>query len=287
MRDILTSPRIEDLKRKRRRRRFRLIILLSILFIAIIGGLAFFSSHGRVTINNVVISGTSIIDASLVESKVKDKLTGRYLYLFARSNSFIYPKKQIYNVLINEFPRIETLSISRNKLNTLEVKISERSGAHLYCGENVPEAISDVGENCYFINNDGYIFDKAPYFSGNVYFKYYIAPPLGNVLLGQNIMDIDRFHSIIRFIDGIKSLKFNPTHLVVDRDGTHSLYLEPSANSNPPKIIFRAGNDLPAILENLSIAIAKQEFAKEINSKYATLLYIDLRFKNKVLYKFQ
>jgi hypothetical protein len=31
----------------------------------------------------------------------------------------------------------------------------------------------------------------------------------------------------------------------------------------------------------------KQEFADEIISKYDDLLYIDLRFKNKVFYKFK
>ena len=46
-------------------------------------------------------------------------------------------------------------------------------------------------------------------------------------------------------------------------------------------------DDFDMILDNLSISMKKKEFAEEINTKYNTLLYIDLRFKNKVLYKFK
>ena len=54
-----------------------------------------------------------------------------------------------------------------------------------------------------------------------------------------------------------------------------------------PKIIFKEDNDLGVILDNFATAMGEKEFANEINSKYDTLLYIDLRFKNKVLYKFE
>jgi hypothetical protein len=43
---------------------------------------------------------------------------------------------------------------------------------------------------------------------------------------------------------------------------------------------------LDIILDNLSVSMGKPEFANDIHSKYDTLLYIDLRFDNKVLYKF-
>jgi hypothetical protein len=90
-----------------------------------------------------------------------------------------------------------------------------------------------------------------------------------------------------RFIDGISSLGFKPIYIIMSKDGTNSLYLDSKNNENIPKIIFKNEDDLDIIKDNFDIAMKKKEFANEVNSKYDKLLYIDLRFKNKVLYKFQ
>ena len=288
MKDIPTSPRIKQIRRNQRRRRLWLFILFFILFLSVVIALAYFSSDEHLVIDKVVVNGTHILDPDKIEREVRKDISGKYIYLFSKSNGFIYPHKQIYNDLILNFPRIELLSISRESLKTLKIDITERVGSNLYCGVSIPENKDEVGENCYFINNDGYIFDKAPYFSGNVYFKYYMALLDGVTNpLAKQMVSVDRFHELGRFIDGIASLGFKPIYFVTDKDGTNSLYLNHGPSDTVPKIIFKNDADLENILYNLTLAMGKKEFADEINSKYIKLLYIDLRFKNKVLYKFQ
>jgi hypothetical protein len=287
MKDILTSPRIEDMKRKARARRIRLAMLLFILLLSLIYAIGYFSSNPRITINKIVVTGTRIINSPDVEDIVNKNISGKYLRLFDKKNIFIYPKKQIYNDLIKNFTRIDKLSIYRDNLNTLHIDISERSGTSLYCGSSVPEIESEVGENCYFVNDNGYIFDKAPYFSGNIYFKYYAPIEEGVDPMGQQILPKEVFQSYVRFIEEIAKLKFKPNYLVIEKDGTSTLYLDHEPSATAPKIIFKNDADLEKILENLSLSISKDSFASEIYSKYTTLLYIDMRFKNKVLYKFQ
>ncbi len=288
MKDIPTSPRIALIKRNRRAMRLRLIILFSVLFISIIGGLSYFSANTRINLIKIEVTGNSIIDGDKLEQSVKDKLSGRYLRLFSRSNFLIYPHDGIYKSLQKEFPRIENLLVTREGFNKLKINITERAGSYLYCGTAIPENKEDVGDNCYFVNNDGYIFDKAPYFSGDIYFKYYmkidgdIANPLGSQMIS-----VDHFHELVRFMDGITTLGLKPSYIVIDEKGICSLYLKSTGENPNPKIMFKNDNNLTTILNNFSIAMSKQEFANEINTKYDTLLYIDLRFKNKVLYKFQ
>lgn len=288
MRDIPTSPRIIKIRRNRRVRILRLAILFFVLFISIVWALSFFSGDKHIVIDKITITGTHIINQKDIESEIYKDISGKYIYLFSKSNSFIYPRKQIYNNLRLNFPRIESLSIYRDNLKTLHIDISERTASFLYCGVDIPINKEEIGENCYFINNDGFIFDKAPYFSGNVYFKYYMALEGDEVNpLGKQMISIDKFHKLARFIDMITSLGFKPIYIVTDRDNTNSLYLNHGVNNTIPKIIFKNDDDLEVIQDNLSIAMKKKEFADEINSKYNTLLYIDLRFENKVLYKFQ
>jgi hypothetical protein len=287
MRDIPTSPRIIEIIHNRRIRKIRLSIFFSLLFISFILALAFFSGNKNIVINKILITGTHVINQEKIEAEILKDISGKYLYLFSRNNSFIYPYKKIYNNLILNFPRIESLSIYREGVSTLHVDISERIGSYLYCGAKIPENKEEIGENCYFINNDGFIFDSAPYFSGNVYFKYYIN--LGDNInpLGKQMIEVDKFHKLTEFIEGIVSLGLKPVYITIDQDNTNHLYLNHGIDDTVPEIIFKNDDNFEVLEENLSLAIKKKEFAEEINSKYNTLLYIDLRFENKVLYKFQ
>ncbi|MEI6660449.1 MAG: hypothetical protein WCK91_03460 [bacterium] len=285
MREAITSPRSLDIYHKRRVARIRLTILISILSVSIIGAAAYFSSDKHLTINNISITGTHVINKSDIEDIVRTDISGRYLYMFDRSNALIYPKAKIYQDLSASFHRIEHLSVALTNFNTLRIDIIERSGTYLYCGEQVPASVSDVGENCYFVNSEGYVFDRAPYFSGDVYFKYYMKVNDTGSVLGTQIIHPDSFHKLTRFIDSLTSIGFKSTGLLVEDSGSCTLMLE-SSNQIKPKINFRIDNDFDTILDNLTLAMNKPEFANQIKTKYAKLQYIDLRFKNKVLYKF-
>lgn len=286
MRDIPTSPRILEIKHKRRIQRIRFSVVFFLFIITVCFACSFYSFNPRININKIKITGTHIVDENEIRESIDNNLHGKYLYIFSKSNSFIYPKGKIYSDLINNFTRIESLSVNLDGLNTLIIDIKERDGSYLYCGVEVPKDKSEIGENCYFINNDGYIFDKAPYFSGNVYFKYYVDIKNNNPL-GKYIMETNHFHNTVRLIDGIRGLGFNVIYLVMREDGVNSLYLNFENGNTSPVILFKDDMDFDTLLNNLTLSMGKKEFVDEINTKYNKLLYIDLRFKNKVLYKFE
>ncbi len=287
MKNIPRPKRVVQIKYKRRIYILRLFILFLILFISIIGASSFFSFNKNFTINKIIVTGTSIINPADIISSVNKELSGKYYGLYSRANSFIYPQKEIYNNLITNFSRIKEISITKINFNTLQINIKERLASYLYCGSIIPDIKSQLGEDCYFINDDGYIFGKAPYFSGNVYFKYYVKINNESNPIGQNIFEINQFHKLTYFIKGITNLGFKPIYLVINKDGIDSLYLAHKTDETTPKIIFDTNNNLVNILSNLTTAMTKIEFTKAIKSEYNTLLYIDLRFKDKVLYKFK
>ena len=286
-RGITTSPKIVEMAHKRKKRNIRLSILFFILFISIIAGLSYLSNYNKIVIKNIVVNGTHIIDNNEVDRRIKEDLAGKYIYLFAKNNSFIYPKTFLEKDLKITFPRIETLEIKLDGLNTLIVNIGERTGSYMYCGADLPEKNEDIGENCYFINSDGYIFDIAPYFSGNIYFKFYIPLDATAEILGQNVMDKENFHQIISFMDGLIELGLDPVSVTMVNEESYAFHLKARSDGTEPKILFKKENELSTIFNNLASAMKKQEFKDEIMTKLDKLLYIDLRFSNKVLYKFQ
>jgi hypothetical protein len=239
------------------------------------------------TINDVQVIGTRILDEDEIENFANEKMAGKYVYLFNKRNSFIYPHDAIYEGIIEKFTRIEKLSLNVKNVNTLEIIIKERSGSYMWCGSRVPEAVVDQGENCYFVNDDGYIFDKAPYVSGNLYFKYYIPLSDNNVVLGSQMMSSEQFRSFVRLVDTIKEAQLDPTYIVYEEDDTVSIYLNHKEGTTNPRIIFKKDADLEKVGEDITTSMSQKEFKDEINGKYDTLLYIDMRFNNKVFYKFQ
>jgi cell division septal protein FtsQ len=286
-RDITTSPRILQIQRKRKKRNRILFMVIFILLIVFIIGLSYLSNYHKVIISNITVEGTHIIDSNDVKNKVQENLNGKYIYLFAKRNVFIYPKFKIEKDLKKNFPRIENLSVKLDGLNNLKVVIDERTGSYIYCGASVPAEYTNIGDNCFFINSDGYIFDVAPYFSGNIYFKFYVPIKDQENPLGQFVLDTENFRDIINFIDGLADLGFVPISVVLNDENNFSINLESRPDGGEPQILFKKDNDINTIFSNLSAAMNNIEFKNQIFTKYSSLLYIDLRFNNKVLYKFK
>lgn len=285
MKDIPKSVHLIQ-KKRHRRKRFAFVSVLTIfLIVIIIIFLGRLSSNSQLVLSKIKINGLKIIEQEEIELIIKENLEGKYLYLFDKSNFLIYPRQHIYNDLLIKIPRIKNLSVYRKGFDTLQIDIEEREGSYLYCGPSIPLNELEIGENCYFINNDGFIFDQAPYFSGDIYFKYFLELDNDGSYLGVQMMEPNRFQRLTRFIENIRSLNFIPVYLFLEKDGLVSLYLK-KTGSNYPKIIFKEDDDIKILFENLKLAVEQKEFIDEINEKYDNLQYIDLRFENKVLYKF-
>ncbi len=286
-RDIITSPRMVELSRKRRKRRRVFFVISFFVFIGLLVGLSYLSKYQKINIKEIRVEGTHIIDADKVIEETQKEISGNYIYLFSKSNTFIYPRRSLESKLRKEFPRIEELSINLDGLQVLYIKVKERFGAYLWCGASLPASNADTGENCYFVNSDGLIFDKAPYFSGNVYFKFYTPILDPNVPLGQNLFDKEKFRTLVNTIDRLEYMGLHTTVLVMLDDNKYYFKITDRKSTNMPEIWWNKENELSKVVDNLELALKNKDFQKEIFSRLNTLSYIDLRFDNKVLYKFQ
>src|SRR3990172_9903911 len=63
--------------------------------------------------------------------------------------------------LTEEFKRIKKISLDKKYFGVIAVKIEERSNAVLFCEK----------EDCAYVDENGFVFEKAPYFSGAVFLK--------------------------------------------------------------------------------------------------------------------
>ena len=285
---VLNSPRLEVLRRKKHKSVRKKTTFLLIIIFLIIFGLSLSSRIGQLNINKITITGNKIIENKDIENVVKNEISGHYFWLFPKTNFLIYPKNKILSELNSKYKRLNNISININNFKTLEINVSEYEGKYLYCGLLIPPLRSNLNNNkCYFTDSDGYIFDEAPYFSGSVFFRLYgdasvnDKNPIGSYFMKNSFVKITEFKNTL------EKINLKPTAFWVDdnrQEGNFSLSEETVIG---PRIIFKIDSDYQKLAENLQAAISTKPLNTDIKTKLSTLLYLDLRFGNKVYYKFK
>lgn len=288
-RDILNSARIKQQRRKLLKKR---MMLGFVFFIILIVALSFLSKNRNLTIHDIRVEGNHVVETQSIIDVAEARMAGNYLHLFSRANAALYPNTRMKNDLFADFSRISAVDISLVNLKTLSIKITERKPEYLWCGIDIPATDAASFQNtCYFLDDAGYIFDQAPYFSGNIYFKFYGwphgSPP--DDFSGNHFLPADDFEKLVYVKNSLANLNLKPDMFKVSADGDYEIYLEdPTGKSDArPKIVFNKGNDFEKIINNLSSALNSEPLQTDFKNKFVSLLYIDLRYDNKVYYKFK
>lgn len=264
---------------------------------AVVSLLAYLSHLESLNIGNFEVSGHRVIDVEELETAAREQLAGKYLFIFPKSNILYYTKNSLEDGLKDKFKRIKEISFSIKDKRTLQISLTEREPKYTWCGVELPLSdANDSAHTCYFMDDTGYIFDKAPYFSGEVYFKFYGMPqvsdvgrptsdgdfdPLGSHFFGQN------FGQFILFRDVLVNMGMKPKSLYVNKDKDVEIHLSRGQSvAEEPKIILKTDTDFKNAAENLDAAMDTEPLKTDFQKKYQTLQYIDLRFGNKVYYRF-
>lgn len=285
---LLRSSRLA--KRRRKAIYWRIAAILFIIA-SFVGVASYLLQQPEVTIQAVEITGNEIVSAKDLETLVSDELQGDYLFLFPRSNIFIFPKENIELQILAVYKRIEKVAISREGFTKITIQISERHPFALWCGEGGGDLREAAGtstdallqtlvqlEQCYFLDGVGYIFTEAPRFTGNLYFIYR-GRLVSNEPVGTQFLTEAEFGALRLFLNTIRDLDLVPVSIHKTLENELELKLEGGA-----KVIFSADQNLAVVLDNLESALDADTF---IDRSLSGVDYIDLRFGNKVYYRFK
>ncbi len=257
---------------KRRRSFKRVSIFLSIGIVFIFIGLVFFLRMDRFQIRDVNIEGARIIQESDLRKSVDDTLSGSYVWLIPKSNTFIYNLGTLKSYLLEEFPGIQSITLARDGFNKISLNIEERKPHVLWCPDK-----DEVDQQCYFIDDTGLLFAEAPSFSGNVYFifrgKLDKDTPLGARLMSQQ--DFTSFEQFISLIT--KNLHVDIVGVTFKEVGDFDLDL-----ASGTKILFNKTLSYDDMYNNFGSVLKSDQFA---SSTIDSLEYLDMRFGNKIFFK--
>ncbi len=269
----LASPEFRNKKRKEKQRKY--IIWSSVVTVTLVA-LVFVSRLESLLIKEVGVTGAHVITEEEVSRNVLETLSGHYLWLIPRANAALYPRSRVKENLMKEFPRFSSVALSLEGAKKLGVSVVERNPFALYC----PSATRpDDASACFFLDNEGFIFDEAPAFSGTVYFVYAKDVPLQNPK-GSLFMPKDEFQNLSQFVEAVERLGFEPLALeLAEREVTILLPGE-------AKIVWEREADLTNIYSNIESFLNSKEI-KEQPDFIEKLKLLDLRTRNKVFFRFK
>ncbi|MFA5997701.1 MAG: hypothetical protein WC791_04440 [Candidatus Paceibacterota bacterium] len=262
-----------------------ILIILSCLFFVAGGGV---SHNEKWRINQINISGTDMGTSEQIHALVGEMLEGNYYFVYARNNSHLIPINEIEKSLLETYPRLLSTLVSRTNEHTISIAVTERKPYALWCGEVFHPELSALPD-CWFIDSDGFIFDEAPMFSRGVYIYVYgklNEKNSGEIL--QSTLPSGRYVFADNFAKLIQTNIGKPFQIEISPEGQYSMTIL-SSSQHPflgwVTIRFDAESSAETLLKNLTSSIAVQ-FPDNLPHK-KQLLYIDMRFGNKVIFGFE
>jgi hypothetical protein len=140
-----------------------------------------------------------------------------------------------------------------------------------------------IKETCYFADKQGVVYSMAPVFSGNAYPKIFTGGPIESLpFTGISFESLSMINKITERLSGIGiyPTKFN---FVSNRE----LKIGFIHNSFNSEIYIDPNNSIETSLEYLFSGLRTTPLSTSFRDIQKKLLYIDLRFPNKIVYKFE
>lgn len=262
-------------KKKQKKRRL-LIILILLGLLILTASFVYLTRLPSQLISEVEVLEKSTIDLDEILQTTESLLADHYLWFIPRSSALVYPRSDIKNTLLKEFPRLKSVDLKLDSPQKLLVSVEDREPFALYCSDAFHE---ETTSDCYFIDSEGFIFAPAPSFFGVAYFVYNTENVIEDPV-GKRLLPLEEFNLLLNFMKNLSSLNIEPVALEVD-NSNYNLYL-----SHGGKIVWRKEDDFALIYSNLEAFLLSDSISAQADF-LERILYLDLRTENKVHWKFQ
>ena len=266
------------LKIKKLRRRAKLkafaerfgIIFSGMVFV--LAGITYLARLDELTITSISLEGNKTIASKDILSVASEVLSSRYVFLPKR-NIFIYPKDYLINTLEKDFPQLNSVDIKRLDLNTLIMRVGERRTHALWCGHEP----SEEGD-CFYVDDQSFVFAGAPYFSGDVFFRFYGGGVRSPNPVGSFVVPIDELSRLEVFLSYLSEIDLPPRAVYYKEKEIH-IFLKKNST-----LYIDRKDSFENAFSRLYSLIRGSEFDFIIEGE-PNFEYIDLRFGRSVFYK--
>ncbi len=300
-----TKDRVELPTRPRRRRkkkkvriRLRLLIVPTGCILLVVGLLVVVHAE-RFRIDALDVSGTEAIHPDEVRAVVREVLAEPHALVVPGDFIPFVNNEEIIRRLQERFPRIRSIEVARPSGRTLVITVEERTLFAILCAGGMadetvgtasstpliaalppPLATNDEtpSRSCVYIDREGFAYSVAPQLVGSLITKITtdgMEIPIGKLTLEKRTID-----RMALLADRLPAVIGEP---VTDFSFFMSVPSEVRARAADGfRMIFKRDDDAERAL-----AVLARILRDEIKDRRKAVDYIDLRFGNKVFYKFK
>jgi len=274
------SPRRSPLKTKRRR--LRAVVSASVCVCALLCGYAAHvaSYSYRLTYQNVSVVGTKTVSSSAIQNFVENKLQQSSHGFISGRNIFVYDFAPLSNDIDANFPTIKDARVTRDTSlgNGLVVTVEERTPYARWCEESTETT-------CFLLDEEGVIFASAlGIASTSLPTAYVFNGPLSTSTLTVTttpygeVFGNGHFPGMNSLLKSLQDSGVTPLGARIENDTDFSV---PLAEGFYLKASY--GEDPELLGKNLNLILNSDA----LKGKQSSLEYVDLRFGNRVYYKFK
>jgi cell division septal protein FtsQ len=238
-------------------------VFLFSLISLILAGIWYGTRLPTLTISQITVVDGQTIEAETVRQETEKVLSGDYWHFIPKKFSWFYPDEDLLNAVSN-IERIKDVKIEKVSNTELNITFSEYLPYALWCNEN--------NENCYFLDEDGFAFGKAPELTGGSLMRYH---KLGEEpQLRTSFISTKDFDKTKEFEDLLVTTGWYINEIEVDtvRDVFYSL-------SDGSEIRATLEEDSAKAFNYLKTLRQSKEFE---HLKPGNFHYVDLRFGDKL-----
>jgi hypothetical protein len=270
-----TSRPRKSLKERRRAARNLAGGLILLIIAVALGAVIYGFWRPEVRISEIRVS--DVPDLAHAEALVTEVLDGAYLGVFPRDSVFFYPEQEARAALLDAFPSLSAVSVSRASFTALEIRGTERVSAFYWCGTTSADFTISLA-SCYEADADGLVFASAPSSEGaSTTERLRIYAPIDTASsttypLRARVIGYEHLPSLLRFIGAVRTLGIPVLSSAIQGDEAE-LFVTPET-----RIKYVLGREEEA-------AKSAEAAFPTINFLDGSVEYADLRFDGKVYVK--
>lgn len=264
---ILYTPRMRR-KRKRISRRAVFAGLACIAAAGVLGGAIYLLRYPAWQIADISFSGLERVLSADVEVKIREDLRGAFLLVLPRSSYFLFDSAASEEKILKDFPRLESIHITKEFPSKISVVAHEREFWAIYC----------AGESgrCGYIDKTGFVYEEAPVSTGSLILT--VFRDTGSVQIPSQSLERALVEKFILFSELLKNETGEEVESFILSGGLDDEF---RVRVREGFLLYvKRDDDFTQVTKTLKIFLEK-EIGKNRNS----LEYVDLRFGNKIFYK--
>ncbi len=259
----------ERLRARRKRVRMISLSIGSVCGLVFVVAIAWGSHQPRFQIAEIAVVGNKSVPSAEISDTAESVIRGQF-HLFSTSNAFLFPRRRVEDAVMKAFPRIERVRVSILSIQerSIELQITERVPYARWCGTS----------GCYLLDERGFIFarddESSPVrdeiFEGGMIHED--TDMMSRYFLPSYFSEVSRATRLIER-EGVNVIR-------ISVENEHDFHL---TLANGATLFARFRDEPAAIAERFKLAIQSEALAGKIGD----LEYIDLRYPNRIYYKFK